>query len=656
MSVSQSNNSFRPHLMPVLRIAARDPGFDVSRRFRDCIAGFLPPIGGPKSLASDIDGTPIADLTSLLFDIDRTGQLLVVPDPALGYARLPANVRKSVQVAADALLRTVEPYLAPSLGTVTRLELSCLSTSQSELAVGTVVLVRQSDEVTEQYAFPNIRIDPGSGVFGRVPSSASVRPMSDSHSRGIHILAGKETAEKVIGAAMAVTPFFPPPVGPVLTGALAVANLVLGLLPDADSKGPTPLELATKSIESFTTDSFLKMFAGTIAAQANQFSNACQSQKDNVDTLSSIDGGISDMLKMLRQVSTPLVVTTNGQLYEYLKSCDTTNFEKSLSLLVSGITTELLMYHAQMAIRSVEASIQYRHQHLVGYHNATSALTALAGTVALDIGTTHSGDWTEELITSIMGQSTSYMPKIEAWMAKAKSDRLAKISSATPWTEIGGGGYQSNPWGGGYVVNTCGWTFTDQGIDGDHGQLANYIENSAGARCSDHDIEHQDTVQQNMLTYKTTIAKAVDTAFAPHQTVMASWTTYIADLLTLLPPAIPKVPTVSAPPTGGTATPAGEWVVGDDVRYALMARRDKGGLSPASDWSKPLAIGNTLGAVLSGIQPVDGADSIVVVRQFRPRGAADWSPESEQVAVLQPPFPASYTDTNPGGNPWGATQ
>ena len=122
--------------------------------------------------------------------------------------------------------------------------------------------------------------------------------------------------------------------------------------------------------------------------------------------------------------------------------------------------------------------------------------------------------------------------------------------------------------------------------------------------------------------------------------------------LALLPPAKPPQPTVGPPPPGGTATPSGSWNSGQQVRYALMAKSTKGP-SPASEWSQPLTIGATVGAVVGGITAVDGADTLVVLRQFRANTTppAAWSDNREQVAALAGPFPPTYTDTNLGGDP-----
>lgn len=625
--VATDDSAYKPQLVPVLRIATHTPVVDLAQRAYECIVGFLP---------------PSADRDSHIAAMDSTAGLFDVPDPEPLYAAVSPGARARVQDAARILLRTLEEHLAHPLGTVSRLELSCLTEAQFGLQAGTVVLVRESEVVTEQYAFPYVRVDVTTGRIALALPPAP-RPAPITIRADADVI---QTEQQLVGAFMAVTPFLPPPFGPVVTGVLSFANLMLGLAREGGGGGPSPLDLAVQSIENFVKDTNLGNLAGAISGPANEFANMAANQKENLETLTSIDGGISYMGDLLKNTWTPAVVTANSQLYEVLKTCNTTNFDKTLSLLVSGITTELLMYHAQVAIGAVDASIQYRHKKLDKYRKATSTWTAVAGTAATDIGTSHAGNWTDQEITDAMGKSTSYLPRIEAWMARARRDRLAQISGPSRYsksvTAVGAGG--------GGIYYYYAWTFTDQFVGDDESSKANAVWDTRGDGCCAADVQHQDDVQRNMTAYVAKIAKGVDDGFAPHRQVMASWTTYIADLLALLPPAVPPIPTVAAPPLGGTATPSGDWKSGDQVRYALMAKSTKGP-SPASDWSQPLTIGTTVGAVVGGIAAVDGADTIVVVRGFQPSGASVWG-DSQQVAALPRPFPATYTDTNPGGDPW----
>jgi hypothetical protein len=604
-----------------MRLAAHAGDIDVPKRVGECVALF---VADPARVEAYVAGV---DPTLALFD---------VPDPAPLYAALSPSELVAIKRAADQFEQTLLPYLPPPLGTVTLLQLSCLTADQGELKEGMVVLVRKSDVVIEQYAFPFVRVDRRNGARALALPARPAPPKL-----GIHANAnGPRVAQEVIGAVMAVTPFFPPPFGAAATGVLAVVNLIIGLAAPEAPAGPSPLDIATQSIEKYIADLTLSKWAGDLKSTFDEFTNTANSQKESIDSLSAINGGVQYLRDMLKDRWTPDLVTTNGEVYDHLKTCSVTDFSSTLCLLTSGLTSELILYHAQIAIAAVDASIQYRHQDLEGYRNAAALVSTLAGAAAEDVGASDSGDWTEEQITKGMA-SSSYLPKIEAWMAKVTKDRLAQISGLTRFQRE----YVNN---GPYF--DIGWTFTDSGTSGDQGALANSVHDTEGEHCCDDRVEHKDVAEQKLAAYRAAIAKQVDDGFAPHRQVMASWTTYIANLLALLPPDVPPVPHVSLAPPGGAGTPSGDWVSGDAVRYSLMARGTKGP-SPASDWSEPLTIGATVGAVLGGITHVDGAVVIVVLRQIRRHDSAEWS-DAKQIAALAAPFPATYSDVSTGGDPW----
>jgi hypothetical protein len=611
-------------LTPVVRVAPKDPAVDAAARYRACTAPFRPPGDG------DGQAPP-----------PTAAQLLAVFDPATLLSALDPAPRRAAELGITQLQHTLDPFLAPPVGSAVEIRVTLVSTDEDGVPAGAVVVERDSSAVTEQYAFPFVVVDRATGRW-----QVLAPPPRPAPHRGIRPMAGGlQFGQQVVGAAMAVTPFLPAPYGPAVTGVLSLINLILGVAGDQPGDGPTPLETAVQSIESFITETTLSGYAGQIKGPANEYVNMANAQTENVDSLTTIDGGIGVMQKKLDETWTPALVTANASLYQLLKMRNTTDFSSTLSLLVSGITTELLMYHGQVAIGAVDASIQYRHQNLEKYTTRTSAWTTVAHTAANDIGKPHAGDWSDADITDAMANSTAYFPQIEAWMAKAKRDRLAQVADVERYVFSSYGGGTTVP--AGYTER--GWTFTDSGAPGDGGYEAHQVKDTVASRPCDDDTQHKDTVIVNRASYVADLAKKIDDGFAPHRTIMASWTTYIADLLALLPPGIPPTPTATAAPDG-EATPVGEWVSGADVRYSLMAKSTKGP-SPAGEWSGPVTIGATAGAEVAGITPVSGAASIVVLRQFRANPHADWD-TAEQVAVLTPPFPPSYRDTNVGGDPW----
>lgn len=619
--------TFKPQLVPFVRVAVHGGAVDAATRVHECLAGFL-----PQSI----------DVIDYLSGADLNAGLYATADPAPLYAALPRAARVVVQGKAAMLRAELEGRLAPPLGTVKDEELTCLASAESGLPPGTVVLVRKSDLVTEQYAFPCIRADAHSGqihtVIPRAPRTA--------RAAGIHAEAGVlPVTQQIVGAAMAVTPFFPPPFGPAATGVLSFVNLMIGFFEDGAPPGPSPLQQAVNAIEDFVKDTNLGNLAGQLEAAAGEFANMTANETQDINNLSSIDGGISYLRDMLKSTWTPAVVTANRQLYEVLKTCNVTNFDRTLSLLVSGVTTELFMYHAQVAIGAVDASIQYRQQQVGAYTTATSMWTTVAGTAATDIGTPHDGAWTDDQVAAALGTSTSYFPMIEGWMAKARRGRLAQITGPTYF--VPPDQHQDV-----HVAPVSGWTFLDASLGGDNGARDHMVQDSVTDCCGDPNAK-ENLVRQDMAEYASSVGKRVDDGFVPHRQVMASWQTYIANLIRLLPPGAPAAPTVGPPPTGGPAVPDGAWTAGIQVRYALLAKNTKGP-SPASAWSSPLTVAETVGAGVSGIAGVAEADTMVVLRQFRAGGAggaAGWS-DSQAVSVLSPPFPPTYVDTNLGGDPW----
>lgn len=618
----------RPHLAVIVRVSAHADDVDAVERAALCIAGFR---SGPPPEPDAGAGAGIRALFDVL-------------DPVAALATLDPVDQRAARAATSQFESTVAPYLPAPLGTVSSLALTCLSSEQGGLAGGTLVLVRESDVVTEQYVFPFLSVDPATGrETMTLPPPAEPGP---SHGSGIRPMGqGAQVGQQIVGALMAVTPFLPPPYGPVATGILSFVNLMLGIASDDGGDGPSPLAEATQAIEEFVRDTTLGTLAGQIHAPADEFANMAKTQTQPIETLSSISGGIQYMQGMLQATWTPAVVSANGQLYELLKMCGTTNFASTLSLLVSGVTTELLMYHGQVSIGAIAASVAYRERDLSAYGAADSMWQTVAGTAALDIGTSRAGAWSADDITTTMATSTAYLPKIEAWMAKAKADRLAKISGTTR------SHFQTASVVGNDMTTSdfYGWTFTDGGVGADQGYLANNVEDTPSSTVCGDWHQHRDVAESNRAAYIAKIDQQVEDLFAPHRQAMATWTTYIADLLALMPPAIPSAPTATGLTTG-TSTPAGEWSAGDSVRYALMAKGAKGP-SPASDWSTPLTIGAVVGADLGGIAAVPGADTLVVLRSFRSHGSAEWG-AVEEIAALTGTPPATYRDESTGGDPW----
>ena len=219
-------------------------------------------------------------------------------------------------------------------------------------------------------------------------------------------------------------------------------------------------------------------------------------------------------------------------------------------------------------------------------------------------------------------------------------ERFSWVEYRTAWTETG-----PHP----MDLTHTGWTYYDSDTPGDFGRQGNLIEDTPGNGCCTSAVEHQDTATTNMQKAVTTEAAIIDAAFQPHRDVIATWNTYIAGFTELLPPQTPAPPTSVATPNPGAQVPQGDWVTGAEVRYAVAAVNTKGP-SPASDWSKTITVHKTAFATITGLGPAPTADTLRIYRQVKPPGKS-WGP-LRVVANLEPPFPASFDDTDLGGEDW----
>ena len=108
-----------------------------------------------------------------------------------------------------------------------------------------------------------------------------------------------------------------------------------------------------QSIETCITDTALAQLAGDIKGPAGEFANTVKTPeyKEDIDiaNLSSI-GYLRNLRHLLVNIWTPPVVNANAALYEMLKTCEITSsaaaetIDRTLTLQVSGITTQLLMF------------------------------------------------------------------------------------------------------------------------------------------------------------------------------------------------------------------------------------------------------------------------------------------------------------------------
>ena len=330
-----------------------------------------------------------------LFDVPQADELM---------GALSSAAASTVRRKVGALHQRLAPHLLPLAGPLTRNEISCLTSAQQGCPVGAVVLVRQNAAVIEQYAFPFLNIDASTGAVTYPPIPAPAGPAGEAAPARIAPHAdvegsgdgGRQTVQQIIGVGMAVTPFLPPPFNAVLTGTLAVFNFLVGLVPDDPGKSPDLLGELKTALETYIQNDDIRAQQGILAGVRNHFNDQAMSQTQDALHLTSIDGGITDLLQELRTHWVHDAEAAVDQLYTLLRECTTDNFDSALGTMVSGVTLDLTLKNAEIMIGAIKASVAWRHRDMAAYTSAMSSWTAAVLTVQKEIGTSRTDPWDDD--------------------------------------------------------------------------------------------------------------------------------------------------------------------------------------------------------------------------------------------------------------------
>jgi len=612
-------------LRPTIRVGSSVASVDVAGRLLACYRAFTPG-RDPQITANDV---PAGEK---LLTLDRQADVLT---------HVRRDLVAQVRVRSTHLMSLLAPYLIAPLGHVDYTEVTFLTSDQQGFGDGTVVLVRHSDLVAEQYVLPHLQFSPANGAATIVGLPGPQRPVAHPPAT-IRMAAqsGVGVTREILGAVMSVTPFLPPPWSYGTTGVLSLATLILGWVDPGQPppSGPSPLEVLRDAIETFIVEQNLAKLQGDVTQVSNDFLNDAKSQSTPLEQLKTVDGGISDLRKRIVTEFVPHLDTALGEIYVDLKARTTVDYKSSLDLMVSAVTLAMMLHNAMVTIDSVSASVAKSNDDVSGFNDGTSKWLADVNDATNDLGTSSAGPWDDTAIQAGL-TSTSHIPNIEAWMAKVKADRLAQISEPSRYTLH----YT--------LMDETGWTWTDAGLGGDGGHYSNRVWDTAGGTCDTQVIQHEDQAQSARDAHYAAVGKSVDDGFADYRTVIDSWTTYITDFHELLPPASPDdAPTVAAK-AKGPANPQGDWVTKAKVRYAVAAVNKQG---PASDgpWSAEYVVGPTAFATLTltSVKVTDDTDTLWLYRQVQPSGGK-WG-DLKRVAVIGVPLPPTFDDVATGEDNW----
>ena len=622
------------------------------------------------------------DLPDSLTAADAAKPLLQVPRQEELAASFSPDNAANLTTAAVTLHNVLEPYLPPPVGVLTESVVSCLAEPQDTLRAGTVVLVRRTDVLTEQYVLPRVYVDLKTGrKYVKNPVAPPAPQLAASKNRGIRPLAtpqGVGIAKGVFGFLGSVTPFIPPPYGVVATAVVSIVNILLDLAEGAPT-GPNPFERVVTEITNYIATDDLKNLGQTpltnVTTQMQNmlklldvpFDQMTKIDADLATLWTYIDGGRRDAYFLGEGVQQ--VDTANSFLWETLQTQDDQNFGATLALLVRGVTLQLILYKMSVQLRTLSGHVYYVENAMTSFNRETETWHSQLRRIAKDIGMPDSGGstavkgadpttglpsgtalagFTQDDIDSGLA-STSWIPRIFAWAAKIRRNRLALIDSSVTrhWEKNDGRGAAEFP-------NFHGWSWRDSRLSNDDGGIhENTVWDTDGSGCCDAMVQHQETAEQKRLGYVASVASALDISLSPHLLSALSWVTFVQNFESLLPVASSTNPLTATMLPGGPATPLPPtWASGNVVRYQVAAVNQQGP-APAGPWSNELAVTSIVGARVNGIAAPVGSSALWLYRQVRMPGQS-WmtAPEAEAVMIIPPgdsgAFPSSIDDKEPG--------
>jgi hypothetical protein len=610
-------------LRPVIRLRLPpgdgDPYVRLLRRYAALLPGYT-----EAELRTDV---PASDAAATLLDLSDGEAVLV---------HLNEEAKASLRARADMLTHFVEPHLPADIGS-TRLFVTCLGAEQQGFAAGTVVMERASELITEQYIFPHVRIDLESGK----PALVGLAARPSVAARVIHPLesTGLQPVHTGLSVLLSVAPFLPPPWGAFATGGLTILNMIFDHADKLGQPHTSPYEELRKQLENFIIGDDLRADQGILLDVGGEFAARSKTLTTPLDQLTSWDDDLVKLQKYIDGEALSKLRTAGSDIWTILNSRTTHNFGTALNLMISAVDLRLLLESASTQLEALQASVAQKNSQLDRFNSLAKTWMEHVNTISELIGQhAEPASWTDDSIKTAM-ENTPWIPRIEAWMEKAKRDRMKMISPATyRYLEP----YMQMPDPKMRKERRWGWTWTDTDVSTLSQEFPNAVFDTHGSCCST--TEHKTDADQALTAHRTEITTQIDTGFAQSQLSVKGWRTYVDSFKELLPYAPPAAKLQVAAKKDGPALPHPPfWVQGARMQYALVAVNTKGP-SLRGPWSDELKVTTNAFATLSGFPPMTGIDSLRIMRQVAPPGGA-WGNE-RTVGVMLAPGAAQFDDTN----------
>lgn len=679
------NSNLPLQLSPVIFVGNAVPGLDLLHRLHECYAAL--------SL-----GPAPTHVTRGLLDVESADAV---------KSTLPAASVGPLQRAADNLQATFQASWAPALGTVTNTEVSVLTAPQHNFERGTVVLTRTTDQITEQYVLPFVRVDLGAGKHEIVGLDEVVPVAPNGRQRAAQITPVKESGisvtKTIVGAVLAETPFLPPPFGAAATGLLTVLNLIL------DSASPTPTnpfadlkadlkayidnsDLVALGISPISTV-YTEINLEVDKLQKSDSSGSLNSQHVDleipIDKLTTLPAPLLHLWKRIDgtqaeyQKGGPTPDYFSGHLWDMNQAAagwlwdhlttetDDTNYADTLDVLIHAVTQQLMLAKLSIQCRALACSIHQREGNASAFDAQNqqwrAEIAAIADAIGDDPTTGKGADawkaWfdslTDDEIKEALDTCDPWIPRIRLWWASMRKKRLGTgvlsdlFRQNEPVPDRAVPGSYSNPQH--MYVGT--WTWTDKRDaaskdffqQSDLGAWNNRTTDTDGPGCTT--VERKDVAAKAREAYVAKARSDLDAAGKPHLDVLDGWATLVGTFYEMLPPDAPSgALTVTAPTGGKPSTASGTWSKDNVVRYQVAPVNDDHGPGPAGDWSPDYHVADLLGAVITGLPSPDGADSLWLYRQVR-TATQKWDNADDAAIVAVIPrvgtsMPTTYTDTS----------
>ncbi|QMU78388.1 hypothetical protein GXW83_24445 [Streptacidiphilus sp. PB12-B1b] len=512
---------------PVVALVALEPGRHPDAYLRAWARGFR-----------ELHGVRPLEWPGLPFGT-RTGPL----GPAMGRSAAMSSPGADLPLLpGESVTRTVSATLQEPFGAI---------------AVGTSVILRQTNMATLALLYPQLR------TLGQdapaAPAPLALSTGSVDWSDGLHA---------ALSLAGNLAWIMPPPWGAIGSAAISLIDMLL------PNNAEDPFQQAMDGLRTFLTLEQVQESAEYLQTYATWL----QQLQAKLQLLTHPGAAyITEQLNYLAEATSP-----NGQLFVQIAKLDFLRTQTDNAFPVSMLAESL-------AVLSLKMIVQLQ-----------ATLADIAQDAGDDAGFAQQADaWMGTYVDLLVhtrggAGAPGCIEQIADYIEGRCTQRLSEIKTPFQTTRIIQG------------QSVAGWTFTDEDPGVGDDTYTHFVTGSDPT-----------TVNQNFHDYVIQITTALDTLYLPARKTLREWQNAILDWEHHMPPQAPQAPPQVQDTGWGAAAPTGSpWTVYTQVRYAAM-NVNSGGPSALSAWSDyTLLQGRAHPTLALAPDPTHMTSGIRVYRQF----------------------------------------